>query len=472
LIDEVDSLSDSRKSELNYPKENKLPNNLKFRIELITCLVDHILEIKKSESPESYIIRDNNLVVYKYDNNTKNKIIINLESKINNIMTKYNILCKIDIARLINKGKIMRDGRITPKCSNITTDQKYILKHIFYDNLPTCLLQVYQLNYGLKDDDYIDANNLTLNDPRFNLLAVPYTSAKKPANESKFTDIDLTLFYTYYSLKKLEKLRNHDISKIIDIYKSKHSTESYILNDNKTNAIKELQEYLNKNQDLELSKFNYMFESMKEYKKLPYFNQLDNISKKLLQNTNFINKYLYELIKDKSNIPADFNDNISFIDIMSSSFTKIRIGFTGTPSELVPIDENSHPKYDFHFQDKSYIQESGSYNEYINSMFRLHDNQFLSKKITIYIFNDNNNIIDDVLKPILEEKTYDCLIDVAGLFKDYIPKVIGEKIDSFINENANSNKKVVYMDIINNRYVYNKQQLLLFIIHLFNLFIN
>ena len=451
LIDEIDSLSDSRKSELNYPQTNSLPNNLKFRIALITCLVDHILDIKTSESPNSFRIIGGNLLVYNYDKSIKDKIIEGLNDKINKVFEKHSVQCCINISEVINKGEIIgNDINNINNLKLITDDQKYIIKHIFYDNLPTCLLQVYQLNYGLKDDSYITENNLTFNDPRFNLLAVPYTSAKKPASESKFTDIDLTLFYTYYSLRKLGQLRNHDISKIIDIYKNKHNVESYILNDINTMAKKEIEKYLNSSIDLELSKFNYMFESICEYKKLPnYINTKSwkDLCTKLLKDQDFINEYLYELIKDKSNIPADFNDNVSFIDIMSSSFTKTRIGFTGTPSELVPIDDGDN---DFHFDSKSYIQENGSYNEYIKSMFRLHPLQFVENEIiNIYIYNDDINIIE-ILTNILSQKKYDCLIDVAGLFKDFIPQDIASKIDNIINSNSTPKRKVVYMDIINN----------------------
>ena len=457
LIDEIDSLSDSRKSELNYPfKNDSSPVELKFRIKHAQFLVHVISNITFSNNLDYIKKIGNDIIVYNFNDEVKNLII----AKVNEEYEKYfsdksENIQYFDFDKLVKNGEIEIDS--TKNNADINDNQRYILKHIYHDNLPTCLQQIYLLNYGLKLDEYLDKCH-DISDPKFNLLAVPYVSAQKPADESKFSDIDLTLFYTFYSFKKLGQLRNYDISKIIDIYKTKHNCESYVLNNINTNAITYLRKLLET--DIYLSEFKPMYESIIEYKLLTKYliTPLNAIQKKLCFDDNFMAEYLYELILDSSNIPSEFNDNLSFIDIISSNFTKTRVGFSGTPSNLVPIDISDNN--DFHFlstdlpnEKKSFIGENGLYNEYITSMLSMHYLQFIkNREINIYVYNQNKDIINDVLLNILDKSNgkYDCLIDVGALFKGTKPHDIALKIKT-----KHVDKKIVYVDIIKtkNKYI-------------------
>lgn len=480
LIDEIDSLSDSRKSELNYPKsDNKnVPVYLDFRISEIIKLIDKILELK--EFNDNIKEDENgNLIVNKFNDDVKTLLIR-----------------KLVIPReLMNTGTVIVgnviDGTVID--ATIDEDKKYILKHIYHDNLPTCLKQEYEVNYGLKSDAFLESYSEKSNDPKFNLLAVPYEAARKPAAESKFSDIDLTLFYTYYSLKKNKTLRDYDISKLIDIYKNKHNAESKILNTINTSAIKSFKDLFD-DQTLELSDYNSMNESKDGFKilkgKLGDDKYVEK-KKNLLKNTVLLSLYLKELIIDGSNLPSEFNDNISFLDLISSSFTKTRVGFSGTPSKLVPMDID--PALDFRFdkvadavsikylfkqleidtetdsniyseqiggvspgatpEKEYYIKQKGAYKDYIESMFAIHTKQIKegkNDKFNIYIYKD-----DPIgnLKKILKENKHKCLIDVGALFKGTPPFELAKIIDKEKSNPPNWNK-TVYMDIINNKNKY------------------
>jgi hypothetical protein len=444
LIDEIDSLSDSRKSELNYPiQDNKIPNNLIFRISHIMCLVKSINSIKVAEIKSSHInIIDNDLVCFNYTEEVEEFIIEKITACFNHLLL-VNKFKEINISELIKRGEITYHDAVRDSSLNdFNEEQKYILKHIYHDNLPTCLKQIHKVNYGLKNDDFLN-KCLNLEDPTFNLLAIPYESANKPSLESKFSDIDLTLFYTYYSFLKDKQLRNYDISKIIDLFKNKNQIESLIFNKLDTKALASVRTYLKL--EIELSKFSNMFDSLKEYEKIDE-EKRNQIKTTLVENDEFMTLYLYELMIDGNNLPSEFNDNISFIDIISSSFTKNRIGFSGTPSKLVPIDKNEDDDFALtkprDNKSELYIKQPGAYKEYIESMFAIHPLQKgNTEKLNIYVYTDNP--IDNLLI-ILNKNIHRCLIDVGALFKSDTPINIAQKIDTI----KDLWRYTVFMDIV------------------------
>lgn len=443
LIDEIDSLSDSRKSELNYPDDDrKIPTEINFRINHIIFIVNSLLEITTKDlisAPEDIKIIKDDIIVYNYSDSVKN-ILLNAFNKNIDDFKLLNNNTDVDLKELINNGKIT---------TLLNNEQKYILKHLYHDNLPTCLKQIYNVHFGLKMDNLLN-DSIKYNDPTFNLLAVPYEYAGKPSAESKFSDIDLTLFYTYYSFRKIKTLRDVDISKIIDIYKNKHTFESRIINDLDTSALQIINRYFNTT--LELATFNSFTQTVTEYNKLKNIlseSTYNKLKENLILNKEFITKYLFELIIEPTNLSSDFNDNISFIDIITSNFTKTRVAFTGTPSKLIPIDIDD--KNDFHFgiEKQGYIRQEGAYKEYLDSTLCIHPKQKgYSDKINIYVYDPEK--IDKILENILrnESQNYDCLIDVGAIFKSFSTSEVAIKINTIPKYNS---KKIVYMDLINKR---------------------
>ena len=425
LIDEIDSISKPLSSELNYPMDPTYVTDLQYRLELISklCTRLHTLEMTPPSTPIPADIKlvNNELVVKTYSDAVKTWLAAGLDG-----------------AGLLPAGEqliqMIKDGTITNAANYSHESTKYICKHILHDILPAALMKVYRLHYGLKSDEYL--KNLSTADPKFNLMAVPYESADKPSHESHFSDIDLTLILTYLSFLKMGKLRDYDMSKILSIYKSDIVVEGSI-----TNGLSKLTQDASKG--ILTVEVNYAHVEFMEHNKNCYESlktlfasptDYENLKTELVKNKTFMMWYLTKLSNDKTYMPSEINKNLSFVDILSSTFTKTRVGFTGTPSNLVPIDINSNYDFSKDLIDNKFVLQDGTCGEFVASTLGMHNGQ---KQPSIYIWDEQSKIVDVVTAIILRARTalppdqqrqYRSLIDVGAFFKGVNPMDLAHRI--------------------------------------------
>ena len=485
LIDEIDGLSNPQKSELNYPLKGVIPCELRYRLELIMNIIDKLCEPK--------LLKNVELSDLKFDQYWKFKINYNKSDavKLVNAMSLVE-LNGVDTSTLIESGEIRSNGwdyrvrvKKKNKIKNVSSDKlikelgnnkKYILKHIFHDLLPTFLTTIYQVNFGLKDDKNLE--KFKLDEPEFDFLAVPYEYADKPSEKSKFTDIDLTILYTYLSLKIDKRLRNIDVSKITHDYKKKHIMMCRILQTTKTKSLAEFKNIFNLKDDFSFNKVNLMikdtnqYEIIKQYINNPNSEKINKIymekRKNLVNEKKIIFNYLKNLIIER-NKPSEENYNLSFIDILMSTFTKLRVGFTGTPSNRIPIEKNNRLSFQIN-DNKYYVPDElalGKY--YASSIGKFGKQNENSNKPQIFEINESDNVLNKIIEK-LENRT--CLIDVGALLKGNKPLSIVQAIkkkkknlkelvfmddagkNKFINDATDTGKILIDDNVKNNKFVY------------------
>jgi hypothetical protein len=228
--------------------------------------------------------------------------------------------------------------------------------------------------------------------------AIPYKTKDVPLLQSNFSSIIITIFLTLYYYYIIQH-------KNIDKYLLK-----FIINNNL------------------LDLFNlYIPNHQLLYITPEYINNYSNID--------IIDKLLYKIFNNVKITTSQYNS--SFIDIINID-NIFKIGYSGTMNVLLPSLNDIHKFEDIEIDN----------DEKIN--------------IKYVIMNTNKIIIDNDLLTIDLLKNYDALIDVYGLYKDFINKDIAIKIYEIIRTQApDLRRDVIFIDennikfvIINNKIEY------------------
>jgi len=402
IFDEIDTLINPLKSDLNIPiNKKKHPESLFIYEKCINAYKTfknntNIFELKKNH----LIDNQTNYLDYYSNNNTENNDTIVLLDK-----TKLNIKLDEKIKNIILKLKTLK----------------------------------YNKDYGF--GDYINCNNK--NDLIYYknyFIAIPYTYINTPVNCSEFTDYEFSLFFTINSYIENNKLRKGDILLINHIFKESYKISKEYFNLMNYKLIQSINDNDIINNILNVDKNNE--ESIMDISERIY--ELNNIE--------IIYDYIEYIIYPTFFKIADYQYNISMIDILGKSFSHNKITFSGTVDFLLPKDiiEGLINK-----DKNTNISELTRYSldgiNYIPNNFR--EIFFgISKEPEIIAFNDKD-IERFSLNLLFKERiilNYDSLIDVGGFF------IKSKVIEIVINiyEIFNGERKIIYINENNNKMIY------------------
>lgn len=312
------------------------------------------------------------------------------------------------------------------KTSNILI--KTIIMNIFNDEINNLVSR--------DTTDTIDIDKLCnmVNNIKKILFAVPYIASNTPSHNSEFSDYFFIISYTIISYK---------ISHI-----SINNTNNYIFN---------LNEKLDSN---EFSKetykdiINHMIKTANNNEntdKIVYPDRIYNIKtigdynkiQLLLKDTTIIKDYLNWIISHKLQI-SKLQYNCSAYDILSSSISCNRTGFTGTPfiPEIIDINDNIVPS-------------KGDMGIIIGSIYGIHTPS------TFIQINEKHSLIDQIIGVLSKYKS---LIDIGSFLIEFTSRQVVEKIsqnenmkklfDYFVYIDNNGKKKYIKSDNVIDDYDY------------------
>ncbi len=426
IIDEIDSIIDPLKSNLNIVKSkgSRLPYDvLLFEIFFEYFVTKDELNLSNKTRFETYIeeLLNKRIPLIKEGNRNASYI-----GKMKNVI--------IDIIRTVNKMKYNGQG-----------------------------------GYGFGNLEYTE-NNPPLKENINYFTCIPYEYNDSPVDGSKFTDIEITIAATiqgYLKMIEIKNFRSHDLFLMIELYKNKNNI--FTLDDIKLGRIY-------------MPTFYKIFESkIEEMEAL--FKNTDNYFKFLEEILN--NEVIKQKIKEKQKeivyeymvliiLPNYFkversHKNISFIDILGMIHTKVM--FTGTPDFLIPHQEMMKmigvAKNNYNIPLNQLLAKINMVNNKKNRTLELSYkvcNQIIEdlyskgsieaaikgklsiekpKIFTNDIKEQNNEIrFFNFLFDKDNLKNYNTIIDVAGLIL-YTPVI---EVVKMIFEYFGKNKKIIYME--------------------------
>ena len=248
----------------------------------------------------------------------------------------------------------------------------FIDGNIVKSNLPPILLQKLKSDISL-----ILINSVYLKDYGFDdksLLAVPYRSLNTPASGSSFSDVDILMITTLLSLKYSGPQKQHYDSLL----------NSKLLNENQISKVRN--------------------------------NSIDDDIKKIL-----IEKILPMSIKY-----SRYKYNVSFMDLLETSFSKTRYAFSGTLNLTLPISKCP----DYYFKGISHWQGVSDIKPQDETIVDI------IKESKVVKISKTKDIIEYFIK-----NKFNCLLDPAVLFRDIPNKDVAQKL-------KNDTNRVVYFDPI------------------------
>jgi hypothetical protein len=428
IYDEVDEVSDPLKSQLNIisSKPRKIDNS-----EIIFAFI-HDFIYNLYFNPECDIIRTE---LQKYQFNLIPHLInqnVDIYIKAKNIISDLfleSIRETLGINYLDAYNELINKKNLAYNFEKIDLNIINFL-YSFNNLIPNIVSQLHRRHFGLKFNDLKDISILTnqktlekysLSEINKLFIAVPFVSNETPSDKSEFSDHLYTIALTiicYYE-KSVRRIRNVDIQ----IYLN-HLIELYNLDKFKK---------IEKNRGIRL--FNILTEGM-QIKDRPNFSDKLNImdfneSDILIVVNNFpIKYYLLNILLPKIIRVNDDYKNISFIDIIKSSFSPHRIGFTGTPFIHKPLEYKSETELKYIC--KQLLGDGAIVGSIVG---------FTRKAELFTGINNKEEIMD-----IAVNNKYHCIIDVGSYFINDETDEIAKTILNKLKSKGSNIKCVVYIN--------------------------
>jgi hypothetical protein len=428
IFDEIDSLIDPLKSDLNIPENKNFDHPLKEKLSELGIILIKILLKQKTpvNSPTDRIKIKNNKdeIIYTFNINfdESGKLSQMIEKKIN-------------------------------KTIKIIQSLTFLKDYGFGD-------------YNFKKDNQDDKKNF--------FTSIPYNAINSPLNESEFTDYELFLFLTIKSyfenglrVEDIELLfltASNDYTYNIDIFKLKYKSIFEIINESLFKEVIELigsYEFKNKCKQISVEiKTNLQKNILLEY----YLNYI------------IFPKY-FKIYKNQS--------NISTIDLFSNLLSSKKISFSGTVNFEKPVDVindifvNKNINNDNLITDiklgciNNIIEDNSSKGSILSSILGI-----TTKKPDnfYYIKKDDDKMEEELLQFIDRNiQKYQCIIDSGGLLLKISVNEMVEKIKRLLpkldyilyvtNEDIrmcfdikNSKHSIYNNEIYNNVFIYYDQK--------------
>jgi hypothetical protein len=421
IMDEIDDMADSKKSELNYPiGEETVINNVYLRIKFIYDMIFAIYFDKEYNNvrlkmiddklalsePHFYLIEYVPKVILSYIE----KIIMNIIKTVIPFHTK------------INWDKFFEKQIETKSELSINEIQMLsIIYHIVHDILPTVMTKINRRHFG------IDLQGIK---EKRNYIAIPFTSVETPSENSEFTDPDLTIAFTVIAYNDIHshQLRLTDIDAYLtSLYNSYIGDTSNALNRQSYKKYVKITENIKG--------------TIKPLPLRPTINDFENEQlKSMKSDINLITYYLTEIIFPKYCKAYETQYNLSFNDVMISEFCASRTGFTGTPFVDIPLERTTKKYFD------GIAMEYGSDGAICSSILGLVDK--------VPMFHYEKQIMEYIMD---KDLNYSALIDVGAIFlnklsrdvaKDFLMNFIKSKskIECVVFIDADHKKKAYVKD--------------------------
>ncbi len=403
IMDEFDNMINPMSSELNFPLDvPTLPDNSYFIFNFI------VKTIKK-------ILNDNNYKEIKFTNTNDSTIFINA------FFSKYNYNEIMDTNEYENEYKFFVEYCVRKK-ENIIIDanEKFfnmvgILRKI-YNVLILSLTYIYRKDYGFGD--------IILSSPKNYNIAIPFGAVDEPVNGSEFTDPELTIILTSFSYF-YRKITVNDLQNIVNYGNQKKSENPDVISI-----------LLNKYFDIFKSagiSFDYILNCANDI-------LIGKILNKVKNNINLIENYVVDIILPEYITIYKQQYNCSFIDVMTSTFTKYKTAFSGTVNVFMP--ELTTKQYEFNEIIKPDDLAMGDIICAITGGINFNTCKYI------------NNDIDTIVNYLFENENkyqYQCLIDTGAFMKNHPTKTVIEKIAIKFNDEK---KKYIFIDDSHKKMVY------------------
>lgn len=413
IMDEVDLINDTSKSEVNFPVGEKyIEEDLEKKINFIFDLLDIInIEYPKSSSILNYIEINPNVVTTKSDS-YKQLLTYHFDSiskLIDNYLTsEEKLLINTDYRNFIlNMDDLFNPSLNIDELRNIKN--LYFIKGLLNDILPLVLKQKHRLNYGF-------VNDLDKKFYEYNFIAIPYFALDIPAynykdkSSSEFSNNYSKIIFTYLSFIANNTLyfREIDIKKLLDMIKTIYIIEirtvAGLIKNFRPKILDIFDDLKNiycidKNNNINNTHYNHFDkniliqviktkEGMTIYKRVLKF---------------YLKQIFFEYIRINENVY-----NCSTVDVLSSSFSYYTSGFTGTPFFFIPYESVDKLEYNI-------VVNAEDDGKIVSGM----TNKFLSPNI--FYIDSNDEIINQI-------ESYDTLIDIGSYFINYSSYEVVKKI--------------------------------------------
>jgi hypothetical protein len=422
IYDEIDSLINPLKSDLNMPSGEKI-NHSNFQI-----ILDILFFIAKKD--------------FSYYNFTVNNKYLIINYKSITTSTKSQHFAKL---------------KVPPKQFNlINVDFCKIFKQKL-DNLKKITVSLeYNKKYG-----FSKINNGIYN--KLNYIAIPYIANNYPAEGSEFSDFELSIYLTIKSYY----FRFLIIDDLFHIFYFLNKFDLDILKLTYTDIIDLITSLLGE------SRMNELIEiSNESYVKFINTIKTDEI-KKLYDKQVIIDFYLQNIIFKNYFSLYTYQTNISFVDLLDSNLIPHKISFSGTvnfnlPSiilnELKPHDSDSLTYYDNAIITQlNNIITDDIYQGEIESSIKSSTQDIKSKLFYYNSLDKENKLLDFINHNLIinGKLVYNALIDIGGIIvlkksieiiKIIYDLIISNHIDIkllYVNEN---NQKMIYNEPISENY--------------------
>lgn len=380
LFDEMDSVMDPIKSELNVIKDENIEYN-KYGLDIydiIKHVCDYFIEHYK-----------NNIDDYPHFNIKKinNKYLTDIFCKA--IMgTRYKDIFGENIGLFVKK-------KVLPKHeNNIRTYNIMHIIYIIYQISRNIFSKIHNKHYGFRNNNY---------------FAVPFVSDKTPSESSEFSSIYYIISYTYLSAI-YGGIQKHNLVNIIDCIWKNYKIDP-IGNASVIESISTIFGYDNKEKPT-LTIINTVYDQIKTNKLL-------------------VDIYVKYIVKHKLYVNTK-QKNCSAYDLISSRICYTKSGFTGTPYVPYVVDKNEKIGYS-----NKIFEHNGEL--YENKYDILKDEYVLDKEIKKV---NNNELMKDISKLIFEKKI-SALIDVDSILLKLSVENIAEYLVNTFRESKQWKKKYI-----------------------------
>lgn len=390
--------------------------------EVYTIMPEHLVKDSKSFINQYMYINDCDHKIYvcsdseikkkfldqNFINDESNKntvfIIDEFDSLLDPLKSNFNIVEKkdIEIIKLFNF--------IYPYIKNLKQNQLLSISSDLEDIKSYVLNDINQIIKSIESYDLIENINWGINKDK--CYAVPYIKKDKPAPNSNFSSIIITIFLTlYYYI-------------VINEYKVSESIIAFIIK----NGIYE--RIFNTHKPRE----DVYIESIK----------IINSNSKIKE---ILFDVFFETIFKRIMVPSE-QYNVSFVDILNID-NIYKIGYSGTINlTLPPLPREENKFKDINIDNDEFINVSYALNN--GRIFTINKNDLLSesKLLSNYFDNFKNKYQVDI-------NNYDALIDQYGLFKNIMNKNIAIMLSRYLNLNTKS-RDIIYISEDDNKLVIDK----------------
>lgn len=304
----------------------------------------------------------------------------------------------------------------------------------------------YNQNYGFGTGGQRDAKNMWV-DAKGRFTAIPYSANHSPINDSEFTDFELfvmlTLLSYFYS-----PIRSIDVEQLLFIIVNKFNLlktlidTDPVLQEVTLNAFfPEIKDIFNKNLIL------YTIKLIQINK--PYTEELEQLVKQIntdQKKTAFIHSYMKLVIVERY-IKINLDQyNISMVDIYSRTISNNKVSFSGTvnfnkPGTIIQnnlfLTDASVPVSLYNGQiDK--IEEDLTVRASIEASFY----GFTTREPVLHIYTDGDTKEADLIRFVLDNiDTYQALIDTCGI-------ILNTKVEDVVKliQSVAPNKSILFIN--------------------------